>query len=64
MSNAHSITDRSKPVACVSTQVTRDIYQRLNERVANLGVSKGAYLRGLIETALNDSQLQRHGVNA
>lgn len=64
MSNIHTVTDRTRKTACVATQIPRDLYQRLNEHVVAIGLTKGEYLRDLIERAMNDSQSPQIGVNA
>lgn len=49
---ATMVTDRSTPLACVSTNIPRALYDEFERRAHAKGVSKAGLMRDLIETFL------------
>ena len=52
--NRVSVTDRTKPTACVATQLSREQYQTFEERAFALGMNKGTLLRQLVSSYLSE----------
>ncbi len=48
-----AVTDRNAPVANISSQLSREDYNRLDARAKSLGATKGALIRSIVIGYLN-----------